>query len=254
VRSGLFVAIVVVALTGTGAGAGDLRAPFPAMPCGPQPCGPPPLGPCGLPTCAPPPSCGPQPCGPPPPGPCGLPSCAPPPYAVPAIPFWNWAGFYGGANFGFQWGTLSNSGAKPTGIEGGFQGGYNWQFGQLVTGFETDIQLSDANDVFASYKFSNPWFGTARGRGGFALNNLLLYGTLGLAYGRGSVDLGGINESNLHIGWTTGVGLEVGMTPNWSVKAEYLFIDFASANYPLTTHTSNGLTSSVARFGVNYRY
>ena len=50
-------------------------------------------------------------------------------------------------------------------------------------GAETDIQLSSAEDRFALWKFSNPWFGTLRGRGGYAHNNLLFYGTVGLAYG-----------------------------------------------------------------------
>ena len=180
----------------------------------------------------------------------------PPPYAPPPPPYWyswNWMGPYVGANLGYQWGTLSNSGAKPSGVAGGFQGGYNWQFGQFVAGWEGDFQLSNANDVFANYKFSNPWFGTMRGRGGYALNNILFYGTLGLAYGRGHIDIGSLGESNFHVGWTAGAGLEVGLSPNWSVKAEYLFIDLASQTYGLTL-TNNGLTSNLVRFGVNYRF
>lgn len=178
----------------------------------------------------------------------------PPPYAPVPAPVaygYRWAGPYVGANLGYQWGTLSNSGARPSGVMGGFQGGYNWQFGQFVIGGEADIQLSDADDVFANYKFSNPWFGTVRGRGGFALNNILFYGTLGLAYGRGHVDIGNVGESNLHAGWTAGAGLEVGLTPNWSVKAEYLYIDLTSESYGLT---SNVLTSNLFRLGVNYRF
>ena len=63
------------------------------------------------------------------------------------------------------------------------QGGVNWQIGQFVLGAETDFQLSDADDTFAPWKFSNPWFGTLRGRAGVALNNVMFYGTVGLAYG-----------------------------------------------------------------------
>jgi outer membrane immunogenic protein len=178
----------------------------------------------------------------------------PPPYAPAPVPYgYSWMGPYVGANLGYEWGSLSNSGAKPNGVAGGFQGGYNWQFGQFVVGGETDIQLSDSNDVFANYKFSNPWFGTVRGRGGFALNNILFYGTLGLAYGRGHVDIGSVGENNLHTGWTAGAGMEVGLTPNWSVKAEYLYIDLGSESYGLTL-TNNGLTSNLLRFGVNYRF
>ena len=33
------------------------------------------------------------------------------------------------------------------------------------------------------WQFSNPWFGTLRGRAGVALSNVLLFGTAGLAYG-----------------------------------------------------------------------
>jgi outer membrane immunogenic protein len=174
------------------------------------------------------------------------------PYApVPYV--YSWAGPYIGANFGYQWGWLSNSGARPAGVAGGLQGGYNWQYGQMVIGAEADLQLSDANDMFAGYKFSNPWFGTVRGRVGFALNNILFFGTLGLAYGRGVVDLGGLSEDNLHVGWTTGAGMEIGLTPNWSVRAEYLYTALSSENYWLTG-TSNGLTSNFLRFGVNYRF
>src|SRR6267142_496513 len=45
-----------------------------------------------------------------------------------------------------------------------------------------------ANDTFAAWKFSNPWFGTLRGRAGYAMNNVLLYATFGLAYGGGSIE------------------------------------------------------------------
>jgi outer membrane immunogenic protein len=170
------------------------------------------------------------------------------------VPYgYSWMGPYVGANFGYQLGQLSNSGADPSGVAGGFQGGYNWQIGQLVFGAETDFQFSDSNGVFAAYKFSNPWFGTVRGRGGFALNNILFYGTLGLAYGRGHVELAGLDEGSMHAGWTGGAGLEVGLTQNWSVKAEYLYIDLSSEGYFLTG-TNNGLQSSLMRFGVNYRF
>ena len=92
-----------------------------------------------------------------------------------------------------------------------------------------------------------------RARGGFALNNILFYGTLGLAYGRGHVDIGSLGD-NPHGGWTGGGGLEVGLTwPNWSVKAEYLYIDLTGESHVLTG-TSNALTSNLVRFGVNYRF
>ena len=77
----------------------------------------------------------------------------------------------------------TNSSTDPSGIAGGLQAGYNWQNGQFVFGGETDLQFSGADDTFAPWKFSNPWFGTLRARAGYAMNNILFYGTAGLAYG-----------------------------------------------------------------------
>jgi outer membrane immunogenic protein len=178
------------------------------------------------------------------------------PYAgtapYPAYPAYNWIGPYIGVNLGYQWGSATNSGANPSGILGGAQGGYNWQFGQFVVGAEADLQFSGADDMFAAWKFSNPWFGTLRGRAGYAMNNVMLYATFGLAYGGGSIQIGGLKESNTHLGWAAGAGMEVGLTPNWSAKAEYLFVDLSDQRYVLFANT--GFESSVLRLGVNYRF
>jgi len=175
------------------------------------------------------------------------------PYSATApYPTYNWVGPYIGVNLGYQWGSATHSGASPSGPMGGAQGGYNWQFGQFVVGAETDLQFSGADDMFAAWKFSNPWFGTLRGRAGYAMNNVMLYATFGLAYGGGRVELGGLKEANTHIGWTAGAGMEVGLTPNWSAKAEYLFVDLSDERYVLFANT--GFESSILRLGVNYRF
>jgi outer membrane immunogenic protein len=122
-----------------------------------------------------------------------------------------------------------------------------------VFGAETDIQISGADDTFAPWKFSNPWFGTLRGRVGYAVNNILLYGTAGLAYGNLQVELGGLEENKTRVGWTAGLGMEVGFTPNWSAKVEYLYMDLGSRFYTLTG-ADNGLQASYLRLGVNYHF
>lgn len=175
------------------------------------------------------------------------------PYYSPPPAIYNWTGLYGGLNLGYEWGKVTNSSADPSGVAGGGQIGYNWQSGQFVFGAEADIQISGADDTFAPYKFSNPWFGTVRGRAGYAMNNILLYGTFGLAYGDLKAETAGIDESKTLVGWTGGVGMEVGFTPNWSVKVEYLYMDLGSRFYTVTG-TDNGLQASYLRFGVNYHF
>jgi outer membrane immunogenic protein len=179
---------------------------------------------------------------------------SPYPYVAPPYPGYSWVGPYLGLTLGYQWGSVTNISAHPSGLEGGFEGGYNWQTGQFVYGVEGDLQLSDANDMFANYKFSNPWFGTVRGRGGVAFNNILVFGTLGLAFGEGQVSQINVGtESSAHFGWTGGLGMEVGLTPNWSAKAEYLYVDLSDQHYFLTG-MSNGFESNIFRLGVNYRF
>jgi outer membrane immunogenic protein len=133
-------------------------------------------------------------------------------------------------------GALGNSDADPSGSFGGGQAGYSRQAGQFVFGSEADPPFSNAGNTFANYKFSNPWFGMLRGRSGLALSNILFYGTLGLAYGRGQA---GVTENNLLTGPAVGFGLEVGLTKNWPAKAGYLYIDFGGVtDDPIGT--SNG--------------
>jgi len=168
------------------------------------------------------------------------------------------------------------------GVVGGGQIGYNYQFGNsIVLGFETDFQGTSlgsghSNNNWA-YSYPSPltgfpltplatgnnaglalnWFGTVRGRAGFLFTpTLLLYGTGGFAYGQVGGNVTGWN--NTRTGWTAGGGVEWLFLPNWSAKAEYLFVD-------LTSNGSTGASGwdwgyhrhpqvNVVRAGVNYHF
>ena len=177
----------------------------------------------------------------------------PAPYYPPPASVYNWTGPYAGLNLGYQWAKVTNNVTEPSGIAGGGQLGYNWQLGQFVFGLETDIQASAADDTFAPYKFSNPWFGTLRARIGYAINNVMLYGTGGLAYGELKGEFFGLEEDKTLVGWTAGAGIEYGFTQNWSAKLEYLYMDLGSRTYSITG-VDNGLHSSFLRLGVNYHF
>lgn len=165
---------------------------------------------------------------------------------------YSWAGPYLGANIGYSWGDVTNSGVSPSGVAGGIQAGYNWQSGPLVFGVEGDLQASGADDTFAAWKFSNPWFGTARGRIGYALNNILIYATGGLAFGSLKYETNVINETHSSLGWTLGVGAEMALTQNWSAKAEYLYVDLSNRTF--LTGLQHGYEFGMLRVGVNYHF
>ena len=233
------------------------------------------------------------------------------PATKPATAF-DWSGFFVGGNVGYGWASdadpshslIDSSGSgltaffnaggfpvgadNPNGITGGVQAGYNWQNSALVWGLVADFQASGMQEEssFASGAPAPPfvtgtttldrkvdWFGTLRGKAGWAMQDWLFYGTAGLAYGHikenmtfASSGVASASGSNTQtkVGWTVGAGLAYGWD-RWSVGIEYLYIDLGRtdatmtfAGYPgaggdsFTASSRNNL--NIVRGLVNYRF
>ena len=166
----------------------------------------------------------------------------------------SWAGPYLGGNLGYSFGNVTNNITKPSGFTGGVQGGFNWQSSNIVFGLEGDLQFTNADDTFAPWKFSNPWFGTVRGRVGYAMNDLLFYGTGGFAFGqlKGQTSLL-TTESHTGAGWTLGAGVEYAFAPKISAKVEYLYVSLPENNFAITG-VPNAYHFGVVRAGINYHF
>ena len=177
------------------------------------------------------------------------------PYAAPPRGI-SWQGPYVGANLGYQWGSVGNNSAKPNGVAGGVQAGYNVQYSQFVFGGETDLQVTDADATFAAWKFSNPWFGSLRARAGFAVNNVLFYGTVGLAYGSLKMQstFTPVSESHISTGWAGGAGAEIALTPQLERQSGIPLRRSGRAARLFSTATNHGIQSNLLRLGVNYRF
>jgi len=115
------------------------------------------------------------------------------------------------------------------------------------------LKLAAAEDTFAPWQFSNPWFGTLRGRAGIAFNNVLLFGTAGLAYGEMTAITSGNSESHRSLGWVAGLGAELSFAQHWSAKAEWIYFDLDDRHFSATT-ANNGLAANLVRLGLNYRF
>ena len=190
---------------------------------------------------------------------------------------YNWTGFYVGVDAGYGWGRYTQFGAgdgpgvNPSGFVFGGHVGYNYQMNNIVLGVEADISTGPRGSVPAGTAgpvyscVTGPcivnidWFGTVRGRVGFAANNLLFYGTGGLAYGHAA---GGIDNStymggSTKTGWTAGAGVEYGISPNFSVRAEYLHVDLGRLDFGLTgalvQYSARG-SFDIVRAGLTYRF
>jgi outer membrane immunogenic protein len=194
--------------------------------------------------------------------------------------FWNPAFAAGAAPSGFS--------IDQDGFIGGGQIGYNWQSGTLVYGVEADIQGGsvDGSDAIATNvapfvpgAFSSSqkleWLGTIRGRLGLAADKLLVYVTGGFAYGSinhglnfafaASNDFHSIGTSNTETGWTLGGGAEWAFANNWTLKAEYLYVDLGDTTLTSTPagRAANLATTLTERFenqyhivraGINYKF
>jgi len=207
-------------------------------------------------------------------------------------PVYSWTGTYYGANVGYSWGHAKNEATvlglgvsesqKIDGVIGGFQSGYNYQFGAWVLGLETDIQASGQkggstftalaaplSTVVTDHKLQ--WFGTSRTRLGFlATPNILLYGTAGVAYGQikdtYAITVAGLGSATTTLkdvksGWTAGAGVEGVLGGGWSAKVEYLYIDLGKLEYTINVPGAgtiatwtNRVTDNIVRVGLNYKW
>jgi outer membrane immunogenic protein len=178
-------------------------------------------------------------------------------------PVATWTGFYVGANLGYASANIDPGLIGTTddvnGIFGGAQIGYNWQFAgsPLVLGIEADIQASAQKETgLGVVEETSPWFGTVRGRMGYAANTLLLYVTGGYAFGRAEARITGVGSGGTTAdGWTAGGGLEWMFAPRWSFKLEYLHFDMGRETITIAgvPGTSN-IKEDLGRVGINYHF
>jgi outer membrane immunogenic protein len=191
---------------------------------------------------------------------------------APAIvsPATNWSGFYIGAMGGYG----SENSSDQFAIKGGFGGGtlgYNWQYSQFVFGVEGDGAFADINNsvtqgfpgvgaITASAKVDA--LGTVRGRFGVAFDQVLLYGTAGLAIADTKIGVTApgvaLSDSKTMTGWTAGAGIEWMFLPHWSVKGEYLYRSFSSQTFfaaQLPPGIASGtLNINSGQVGINYHF
>jgi outer membrane immunogenic protein len=206
--------------------------------------------------------------------------------APPSVALYNWTGLYLGIDGGYGWGGTTGDWLGTRGgnfnVNGalfGGQIGFNYQFpaSPLVLGIEADWDW--ANVKGSNSDTSDPGFtavhnvkiqdlGTVRGRAGYAWDRVLLYGTGGWAWSRRAyVDFtcSGLctppfaSDTHFLSGYTVGGGIEYGITPNLSAKAEYLYAHLTPTDYFVSQGCVPGICSvganiNVVRLGLNWRF
>lgn len=172
----------------------------------------------------------------------------------------------------------------------GLQGGRQWQRDRLVYGWEgelgrlnlnghrfppgVDPVLGDPYDAAGLVR--RGWFASLSARIGYAPDRTQFYGKAGLVYA--NARLGFIDTcvtgwcgpattvagSKVGWGYQLGLGVEHALSPRWTVKAEYSFMDFGrrslqgvfvgggAAGTPYRVRAS--LSVHTLKLGVNYRF
>lgn len=178
----------------------------------------------------------------------------------------NWSGLYVGAHAGFASGDLrghyNETGDDFPGDQTtaggifGLQGGYNWQFGRRVYGFEIDVTGGDISKSFlqgdiatpSTARFETTLLTSARFRSGIAIDNTLLFSSIGVGFGKSKLS---VNDPNVGIFVTrnfdapalvSGFGVDWRFAPHWSLRAEYLYYYFGKR------HDLPALTSDSSDF------
>jgi len=188
------------------------------------------------------------------------------------------------------------------GFSGGAQIGYNFQLtpgNGVVFGIEADAQYLDfgrnrnrsivTGPLAAGYYVTDPrglssldFFGTVRGRLGYAFDRVLVYGTGGFAYGSGSADrsFGGYaGNDSFRTGYAVGGGMEYALPVDSflnffrssavTLKVEGLYVNLdrntrnqgalvinAANNFPVAYNPVGRRSDefAVIRAGLNYKF
>ena len=193
---------------------------------------------------------------------------------------YNWTGFYVGVHAGYgggmkDWARIN---FPATGALAGGQFGFNQQVGNLVFGLEADgswsgMKGSRFEDIALPFQPTdfNQTVGTridsvvsASGRLGVAVDRWLVYGKGGLAWARESHTNSQINTivgvplpqtellaaSETRQGWLVGLGAEYAFLGNWSVKAEYDYLDFGTRSVAINGTVLPSAVPLGASFGL----
>jgi outer membrane immunogenic protein len=243
---------------------------------------------------------------------------------VKAVTPYNWTGAYVGLNAGLSMApqsqkvsginqlslnnlTVNQSVILPTKLNktspllgGGLVLGYNYQMGNFVYGAEADIMALSASKSArtalayssglspyissSSGKISQNYLSTIRYKAGYAFDDIMVYGTAGLAMANVKTksnfqirDVNGFptnqdnvwtgSKNSMRYGYSLGGGAEYAYTKNITIKAEYLYynlgkIKYSTAPDAFTSVDQAGayqsvkskISGNIIRVGLNYKF
>jgi outer membrane immunogenic protein len=156
----------------------------------------------------------------------------------------DWEGVYLGAFIGGASGTFDDTvdvgypfyedSIDISGWLVGVNAGANFYIADgIVGGIVGDIAWSHVSGSLYDdyYEYTINWQGSLRGKLGFDGGSFMPYVTGGLAFANGTLDWDGDSDSQTHVGWTVGAGVEIAATEDLSIDVLYRYSDFGEKEY-----------------------
>jgi outer membrane immunogenic protein len=184
--------------------------------------------------------------------------------------------------------AMDSQGANGSGFTGTVELGYNVLFGRLLLGIEADFGLMNIGHSYTAsidspdmgfesvnhtvdHRVDADWVWSVRPRIGLANEAMLFYVTGGYAQTDATATLSYSNDGlsprsvtvseDAESGWEAGVGAAYALTPNLSVKGEWIYADFGDID--LTAEPEGGfvsvtsrthVTADALRIGIDYKF
>jgi opacity protein-like surface antigen len=147
-------------------------------------------------------------------------------------------------------------------VAGGIFAGYGRRFGNLYLGAEAQGDVMDAesnttltdggSSVFIKLKHDYD-YGAAVRAGIFPVDNTLLYGKVGVLWGR--FEDTAVNDSQTLAGAQFGLGAETELNSNLTIRADWTYVSYESASYSDAFQTgSTSPTSNTFKVGLAYNF
>ncbi|HEY6632985.1 MAG TPA: outer membrane protein [Rhizobiaceae bacterium] len=169
----------------------------------------------------------------------------------------SWSGIYLGIQGGGAW-ARADDGADRFNLNGGAIGAYigaNWQVDAFVLGIEGDVAYTSNDRSVFGFELGTRWQGALRGRLGYAVDRVLIYGAAGLALSEVWIDAAPVlDKTETFTGWTVGGGVEYAFADDWAARVDYRYSDYGASDFGWSDTSGFEVTEHALRIGVGYSF
>jgi outer membrane immunogenic protein len=167
-----------------------------------------------------------------------------------------WEGAYVGGKITQQWGKTAPGGHHDTnGLGSGLYGGYNLQNDKIVYGAEADLNYSGVDGIENGVTTKQRLNGSVRGRVGYDLDPVLVYGTGGLAATNLKASDKNSSDDKTLLGLSLGAGVEGKITDSIVARTEYRFNKYQTQTFDLNSGAKDrGLSEHSINVGLGVRF